>query len=365
MPKGRGIDKIFLSSTIILLVVGFLIFISASMRMLAIDGADFSSLAFKQFFGIVIGLIACFVFTKIHYRFLRKYALIIFILSIIFTCLVFVPGLGTDLNTFAKRWISLFGFTFQPVNVLNMGFVIYWAAWLSFVKEKVTDMKYSLLPLLIILGVVGSILLSQPDTDSFFVICGTGIAMLILAGGRMKHVLVLGLVGIACLTTLAFMRPYVMERLQTFITPSANSLTSGYQVQQSIITIGSGQFFGRGWGQSIQKYKFLPQSINDSIFAVLGEELGFLGCIFVIALFIFFAFRGFRISIRAPDSFSGLLVSGIVILVIGQSFINIASTLDIIPFSGIPLAFFSQGGASIMTILAEIGIVLNISKFTK
>jgi cell division protein FtsW len=156
-----------------------------------------------------------------------------------------------------------------------------------------------------------------------------------------------------------------MSRLQTYINPSANSQTSGYQIQQSLIAVGSGQVFGKGLGQSIQKYKFLPESISDTIFAVLAEEGGFVGSVVVIFLFLFFVFRGFRIAIRSPDTFGGLLVVGIVILTILQSFTNIASVLGIIPFSGLPLAFFSQGGTAMLMVLVQIGIVLNVSKFGK
>ncbi len=226
-------------------------------------------------------------------------------------------------------------------------------------------MKYGLLPLILILAAIGLLLLSEPDTDSFIIIGLTGMIMLLLAGGKVKHFFMLGAIAVACVVVLAFVRPYLMSRIKSFINPSAHSLTSGYQLQQSLIAIGSGEFFGRGLGQSIQKYKFLPESISDSIFAVLGEELGFVGSVIAIGLFLFFIFRGFRISIRAPDSFSGLLVAGIVILITIQSFTNIASILGIIPFSGIPLAFFSQGGTSMLIMLLEIGIILNISKFAK
>ena len=142
-------------------------------------------------------------------------------------------------------------------------------------------------------------------------------------------------------------------------------LTSGYQIQQSLIAVGSGQVFGKGLGQSVQKYKFLPESISDTIFAVLAEEGGFIWCVLIIVVFLLFVFRGFRIAIRSPDIFGGLLVVGIVILTILQSFINIASVLGIIPFSGLPLAFFSQGGTAMLMVLVEIGIILNISKFEK
>lgn len=365
MKKSLGVDKVFLFSVIFLTAIGFAVFLSASMGILAKDSAQFSSITFKQaFFGIILGFIFCFIFSKIDYKILKKYALIIFVFSLLLTTLVFVPKIGLSLNG-AKRWLVIFGMSFQPVALLNIGFIIYWSAWLSFVKDKVRQFKYGPLPLLIILCLIGIVLLFQPDTDSFLVMCFTGIIMLIIAGGKFKHILFLGLIGIVCLTTLAFSRPYIMSRIQSYFYPAENSLSSGYQLQQSLIAVGSGQVFGRGFGQSIQKFKFLPESISDSIFAVLGEELGFVGCVFIIGSFLFLVFRGFKISIRAPDSFGGLLVAGIVILIMFQSFINIASAVGIIPISGIPLAFFSQGGTAMFLVLAQIGIVLNVSRYYK
>jgi cell division protein FtsW len=365
MTKSFGVDKIFLFSVIFLTAIGFAVFLSASMGILAKDSVQFSSITFKQaFFGIILGFFVCFIFSKINYKVLKKNALIFFIFSLILVSLVFIPEIGLSLNG-AKRWISIFGFSFQPVALLNLGFVVYWSAWLSFVKDKVQQFKYGPLPLLIILSIIGSLLLLQPDTDSFLVICFAGIVMLIVAGGKFKHILFIGILGIVCLAILVFSRPYIMSRIESYFNPSVNSLSSGYQLQQSLIAVGSGQIFGRGFGQSIQKFKFLPESISDSIFAVLGEELGFVGCIFILCLFLFLVFRGFRIAIRAPDSFGGLLVVGIVIIIMFQSLINITSVLGIIPISGIPLAFFSQGGTAMFLVLAQIGIVLNVSKYVK
>jgi len=360
----KSIDKVFLGTVIALLVIGFVIFISASMGILAKDSAQFNSIVSKQiFFGIIFGLISCFIFSKINYKIYKKYSLFIFIVSIIFASLVFIPSLGTNLNTFANRWISLFGFTFQPVAVLNIGFIISWSAWLSAIREKVATFKLGFLPLIILISITGGLLLSQPDTDSFVILCVTFIVMFIVSGGKKRYVAILGILGIVCLAVLAFTRPYVMSRIETYIHPGDNSQTSSYQIQQSLIAVGSGQVFGKGLGQSIQKYKFLPESISDTIFAVLAEEGGFVYCVLVIAIFLFFVLRGFRIAIRSPDTFGGLLVVGIVILTILQSFTNIASVLGIIPFSGLPLAFFSQGGTAMLLVLTQVGIVLNVSKF--
>ncbi len=363
--KNESVDRFFLTINIILLVIGFTIFLSASLGILANDSAQFSSIVFKQvFFGIILGLVACFIFSRINYKILKKYSLAIFIFSAILTILVFIPHIGATING-ARRWIILWGFSFQPTSVLSFGFIVYWATWLSYAKEKVSELKYGILPLIAMLSLTGILLLLEPDTDSFIVLGMTGVAMLWFAGGKLRHVIYLGIAAIVCVAILALARPYVMSRLKSFIDPSANSQTSGYQLQQSSIAIGSGEMFGKGLGQSIQKYKFLPESISDSVFAVLGEELGFIGSVGVIILFLIFIFRGLRIAISAPDSFGGLLVSGIVILITVQSFTNIASILGIIPFSGIPLAFFSQGGTSMLVMLAEIGIVLNVSRFSK
>jgi cell division protein FtsW len=364
--NSKGIDKVFLGIVIILMVIGFTIFVSASMGILAKNSTQFASVVFKQiFFGIILGGLACFIFAKIDYKILKKYALYILVGSMIFTALVFVPHIGTNLNTFAKRWISICGFSFQPVEILNIGVIVYWAAWLSSIKEKVSTFKFGFVPLLVIMGIVGALLLAQPDTDSFVIICIALISMFIIAGGKIKYVFILGTLGIICITILAFARPYVMSRIQTFIHPSADSQNAGYQVQQSLIAVGSGEIFGKGLGQSIQKYQFLPESISDTIFAVLGEELGFVGCVSIIILFLFFVFFGFRIAIKSVDPFGGLLVFGIVILTILQSFINIASVLGIVPFSGLPLAFFSQGGTAMFMILVQVGIILSVSRFNK
>ncbi len=365
MSRNSSVDKIFLFSIFGLVVFGFIIFMSASMGLLATSSAEFGATAFKQaFFGIILGLLACFLFSKIPYKFFKKYAFVIFLISLAVTCAVFIPHIGARING-ARRWIILAGLSFQPVALLNIGFVTYWAAWLSSAKDKVSSIKFGLLPLLVILGIIGVPLLLQPDTDSFLIICLAGIIMLLAAGGKFRHIVVLGIIGLIGISAIALVRPYVMSRIETYVHPSENVLTSGYQVQQSLIAIGSGEFFGRGLGQSIQKYNFLPESVSDSIFAVLGEELGFVGCVTVIALLLFFIFRGFRIAVKAPDSFSGLLVVGIVIIIAIQSFVNIGSTIGIVPFSGIPLAFFSQGGTSMLVMLAELGIVLNISTFEK
>lgn len=363
--KIKKVDKLFLVTVIFLAVAGFSVFASASISLLAKGGAKFSSIAFNQsFFGLFLGSIACFALSRIHYRVWRKYALYIFMISLVMTLLVFAPKIGVGLNG-ARRWLSIGGVSFQPAEFLKIGFIIYFAAWLSGIKDKVATFKYGLLPFLVLLSVIGAIMLKQPDTDGLVVIALAGLGIFITAGARWRDLLILVLILFIAIATTAYFRPYIMDRFTTFFHPANDARGSGYQIQQSLNAIGSGQMFGRGFGQSIQKFKFLPESIGDSIFAVAGEEFGFLGSSFIIFAFIFFTYRGLKIALKSPDMFGGLLVVGIVILVVSQSFINIASMLGVIPLSGLPLVFFSQGGTSMFLTMAEMGIILNVSRYRK
>ncbi|MEK7589917.1 MAG: putative peptidoglycan glycosyltransferase FtsW, partial [Patescibacteria group bacterium] len=358
-------DRPFLITVIILVVAGFFIFTSASLGLLARDGARFSSVAFSQFFlGIFLGAIALLITTKIKYTFWRKYAFYIFIASAIATLLVFIPWLGVSSGG-AQRWLD-FGFvTFQPAEMLKIGFVIYFAAWLTNAKDKLHTIGHGIIPFIVLLAITGAILLSQPNTGTFLVILTTGIAMFIAAGARWRDIFVLGGIAGICLTALVYIRPYVKTRILTFIHPASDALGSGWQIKQSLIAVGSGEIFGRGFGQSVQKFQYLPEPVGDSIFAVAAEEFGFIGSAIIITLFLFLAFRGLKIATKAPDNFSGLMVVGIVILIVSQSFINIGSMLGVMPLTGLPLLFISHGGSAFLFALAEIGIVLNISKFRK
>jgi cell division protein FtsW len=345
--------------------LGFLIFSSASLGLLSKNGIKYANVAFSQtIYGLFLGSIACFITSQIHYSFYKKYAFYIFLAGIFATLLVFAPIIGVE-HGGAKRWLYL-GFTsFQPSELLKISFIIYLSSWMANIKNKIETFSYGFIPLTIMFSIVGLILLAQPDTDTFAVMCAAGLSVFIIAGGRWRHTILFVVLGIIGITIIAFARPYVMTRIQTFINPEQNTQGSSYQIQQSLIAIGSGGLVGRGFGQSIQKFNFLPEPIGDSIFAVAGEEFGFVGSTGIVLLFVLFTLRGLKIAKNAPDIFSRLMVSGIVIMIISQAFINISSMVGIFPLSGIPLPFISQGGTALFFALAEVGIILNISKFTK
>ena len=363
--KKTGIDKIFFGIVITLIVIGVIMFTSASLGILAKNEAKFYSVIFAQFaFGLGGGLIALYIGFKIPYKFWREYSLLIFIASIIVTALVFVPSLGS-LHGGARRWINIFGVSFQPVEFLKIGFIMYFAAWLSWVKNRIGDLRFSVLPLLILVSIITVVLLKQPDTKSIILIILTALCMLFVSGVPWKYIL--GIIGVSLLgcIILVALKPYLMERINTFVNPNQNSSGSSYQLQQSLIAIGSGGVFGRGLGQSIQKFNYLPEPQGDSIFAVLGEELGFMGTFILICLYVAFALRGYKIAYNAPDSFSKLLVIGIITMITAQSFMNIASIIGLFPLTGVPLVFISHGGTALLLSLGMIGIVLNISRAPK
>ncbi len=360
-----SVDRTLLILTVTLVVVGFFIFSSASLGLLAREGARFSGVAVNQLlFGIIGGLIIMGITSMIHYRFWRQYAFYIGLFAAFLTLAVFIPGLGFE-HGGARRWIQIGSFSFQPAEIFKVAFVIYIATWLSGMKNTVKSLVYGTLPFAGFLAAGALILLLQPDTDTFLIMAAAAMVIFIIAGGNIRDVSLMILAGVLLIVVLAFMRPYVKERILTFVDPARDPQGAGYQINQSLIAIGSGGIFGRGYGQSIQKFEYLPEPIGDSIFAVYGEEFGFVGSFLLLTLFVSFTIRGYRIASRAPDLFGMLLVAGLVTLIIAQSFLNIASMLGLAPLSGLPLPFISHGGTALLVTLASVGIILNVSKYQK
>lgn len=363
--KKIKVDIPFLISIIILVVAGYLIFASASLGLLSTQTAKYSNVAFNQtFFGLFLGTVFCIITSQIDYKIYRKYSFFLFIASVLATLLVFVPDIGLA-HGGASRWIDLKFLSFEPSEFLKIGFILFFSAWLARVKDKSKTFKYGFLPFMVLMAIIGIILLKQPDTDTFLIIVFSGLAIFLTAGGRWRYVFISATVGVLLIAGLAFTKPYVMSRINTFINPGDNALGSGYQIQQSLIAIGSGGVFGRGFGQSIQKFNVLPEPIGDSIFAVSGEEFGFIGEVCIILIFIFFSFRGLKIADKIPDNFGRLTVVGIVILIVSQAFVNIGAMVGVLPLSGITLPFISHGGTALFMTLGEVGIILNISKSQK
>ena len=360
--RNKNYDKVFLITVCLMILAGLFILVSASMGLLSREGASFSSIVIKQMaLGLGPGIVLFLIASRIHYKKWKRFALPLFIFSFLLMLLVFEPHLGFS-HGGAKRWISLGSFTFQPSEILKFAFIIYLASWLSSRKDDVKSFKFGFLPFLIITGFVGALLVLEPDIGTLGVIAITAALMFFVAGGRFSQVALLIFLGVAVLYVLILIKPHAMSRVTVFLNPSVDPQGIGYQLRQSLIGIGSGGIFGRGFGMSIQKFNYLPEPIGDSIFAVFAEEFGFIGSLFLLGLFLFFLYRSFRIVMRSSDSFARLLGSGIVMLIIIQSFINIGSIIGIVPLTGLPLIFISQGGSALAMALASMGILLNISK---
>ncbi|MDZ7726175.1 MAG: putative peptidoglycan glycosyltransferase FtsW [Candidatus Campbellbacteria bacterium] len=362
-PKKRA-DRWFLAIVVTTVLFGFFVFMSAALGLYARDGATFSSVMQTQIIGVLSGFIFLIIASNIPYTFWRRMAMPIFVISTILMAVVLLPNVGF-LHGGSSRWIYLGPLSFQPADLYKIAVVILYAALIAKHKKNIANFKYAVIPLLIIFGISGLLLILQPKIGTLVVIAITMFAMFITSGARAKHIALLLTILLPVLIAMLFLFPYARERIDTFLNPSENTMDESYQIQQSLIAVGSGGVFGRGYGQSIQKFSFLPEPISDSVFAVAAEEFGFIGGVIIIALVTLFTYRGLIIAIRAPDLFARLLVLGLVILISSQSFINIAAMIGLAPLTGMPLVFISHGGTAMLTALGSVGIILNVSKYSK
>lgn len=358
----KGVDKTFLTITVLLIVLGLFIFISASLGVLAKDESKFFNILINQLvLGLGAGSLLVFIVFKTPIQFWKNNAFFVLIGAILLSILVYIPGVGFE-HAGARRWVSLGPVSFQPAEFLKIAIVLYAAGWFSWVKNKIVRPGASLLPLLGMIGLCGALLLPQPDTKSLILITVSLVAIAYVAGMQWKHIGYVALFAVGTLVFLALTRPYVMDRIETFIHPDTDELGSSYQVIQSHIAIGSGRLLGRGLGQSVQKFSYLPEPQGDSVFAVVGEEFGFVGSTLLILLFTGFVLRGYHIASKTKDLFSKYLVVGIITLIGAQSFMNIASIIGVFPLTGVPLVFVSHGGTSLMLSIGMAAMVLKISK---
>lgn len=309
----------------------------------------------EQAISAAIGLTAFFVISRIKYTFWEKMALPLFFVSLGLLIVVLLQSFGISALG-ARRWISIGPVNFQPSEIIKFAICVYFA--------KVAASKKSPLSYFIPLALVAGLIMLQPDLGTTLIVLIIGFAQIFVADVNLLYVLESVGVGIIGTIILIITSPYRKERLLTFFENTADPLGSSYHIRQILLAIGSGGIFGVGFGASRQKYLFLPEASTDSIFAVIAEELGLIGALAIIFLFLFFIIRGLKIAKNAPDRFSSVLAVGICAWIGGQAFLNIGSMVSLVPLTGIPLPFISYGGSSLVMILSACGILLNISKFT-
>lgn len=352
-------DRMFFVLVLTIALAGFAIFSSATLGLLARESSSVSKdIMLQAGLGLGLGLLALFVARRVPLTRVRQAAPYIYALTLILTALVFVPGIGLHANG-ATRWIDVRFTTFQPAEFLKIGFVLALAWWLAPRSRQFTNPRVGLIPLLAILLPSAALLIAQPNTSTTILLIVTGAAMYFVAGAPLRDFGLLALFAVIAFGAVVIARPYVLERIQTFIHPSANSLGSGYQIQQSLIAIGSGGIAGRGFGQSVEKFNYLPEPGGDSVFAVFAEETGFVGASLLLALFLALAARGIVIAGDSRELFGGLIAFGFSFLIIVQTFINICAMLGIIPLTGLPLPFVSHGGTALLAVLIMCGLILN------
>lgn len=367
MPSRKKYDKVFLITVIILLLFGFFILSSASLGLAAKTNKNSYFPVLKQIIlGGGVGLILFFITSRIDYKKWKKIALPLFIFSFFLTLLVFVPYFGLE-HGGAKRWLTLGNYTFQPSELLKFSFIVYLSSWLAKRGSEICSLKTGLLPFLTIVSFVSLLMIKQPDIGTLGIMVLSGIFLFFLAGGKIIQIGLIILLGLIFVSSLTFFSPYhyMVDRITVFFDSSHDALGKGYQINQTKIAIGSGGLWGLGFGQGLSKFNYLPEPTGDSIFAIIGEEFGFVGSVTLILLFLLFFYQALKIANHAPDIFGRLLASGIAILIIVQSFINMYAVVGLIPLTGLPLIFISQGGSSLALTLAEVGIILNISKHKK
>jgi cell division protein FtsW len=359
----KGADLFLLTIFLLLLTFGLLILASVSAPISQEKfGEGFYYLRHQIIFGLIPGLILLLIFYKIDLNSLKKYSPILLLMALVLTSLVFIPKIGIKIRGGA-RWIGIGPFSFQPSEFLKLAFIIYLAAWLdSQTKTKNKNFAQTLIAFLIILSLISLILIAQPDVSTLGIIFATALTMFFLSKTPIWQTFLILVLAILIFVPLIQVAPYRFFRILTFLNPDFDPMGIGYQVKQALIAIGSGKIFGLGLGLSQQKFGILPQSFSDTIFAIFAEETGFLGCSFLIFLYLMFLWRSFKIGKEKKENFEKLLAFGISFWICFQAFINIGAMIKILPLSGIPLPFLSYGGSHLISEMIAVGILLKISK---
>jgi cell division protein FtsW len=357
-------DFILIVLTLSLLTIGLIMVYSASAVWASYKFDDSFFFAKRQLLFAGLGVCAMFVIMNIDYWTWRKWSKSLIIICFVLLVLVLVPGVGMTRNG-STSWIGVGAFSIQPSEFMKLAMIAFLSKYLADNQKKITSFKKGLMPSLGLVFLAFGIIMLQPDLGTGTVMVGTCIVMIFVAGARISHFAYLGLVGVAGFVALVASAPYRIKRITSFLDPWEDPLGSGFQVIQSLYAIGPGGLLGMGLGQSRQKFFYLPEPQTDFIFAILAEELGFIGGSIVLILFALLLWRGVRIALGAPDLYGSFLAIGVISMVAIQVMINIGVVTNLIPVTGITLPFLSYGGSSLTLMLAAVGVLLNVSRHSR
>ena len=360
MARRYAPDFALFSSTLVLLVVGLVMVFSAS----AVYAGELYGkpwiFLLKQLLWVGFGVAGVFVVLQVDYRRLRQPASIFTALFLVSSMLVGVLFMEVSRNT--HRWLKLGSFSLQPSEFSKLVLILFLAYFLERQQKVINDFRRTLLPAGLITGVLFVLVVIEPDLGTAALLALIAVAMFYVAGLHLRYLFFAGVVSVPVLAFLIALKPYRLERVKAFLDPTSDPQGTGFQAIQSILAVGSGGVTGAGLMQGQQKLFYLPEAHTDFIYAVVGEELGLWGALLVVVLFGIIAWRGLRISSRAPDLFSRLLAVGVTTMIVGQALINMSVVLALLPTKGIPLPFISYGGSDVLVMLLGMGLLLNISQ---
>lgn len=361
--KTNRIDYILSFSIFILSLIGIVMVLSSTTSF-GLKYGDSLYFLKRHVLYLLLGLLALYMALKIDLKILRKYSFWILLFSMLLLFVVFIPPIGQKISG-AWRWINLYFFSFQPSEITKLALIIFLSNALSNKKNQITGFIRGLLPLLLVVVAVCFLILKEPDLGTSLMIFITSFIMFFIAGAKLSHLAAIVVPGIIAVTGLVVSAPYRLRRVFAFLDPWQDPYNVGFQIIQSLLAVGSGGIFGLGLGNSRQKFFYLPQQYADFILAVFAEELGLIGMVSLLAVFLVFFLRGYKIALEAKEPFQIFLAAGITTLFFVQTFINFSVVLGLLPTTGLPLPFVSYGGTSLIVNFFAVGILLNISRERK
>lgn len=358
----RGVDVVLFACVLALAAVGLVMVYSAS-SILAYDRLDDSAYFLKrQTAWVALGLGAMWLARSIHYPRLRRLTIPLLLVAAALMVLVLVPAFGRVAGG-ARRWIAVGPASFQPVEIAKIALVLYVAHFATRRGLEVRNLRHGVLPPLAIAAGLAALALLQPDMGSALVLGGIAIGALFLGGARVAHLVAAVALALPLVAAAVLAAPYRLQRVMAFLDPWRDPQGAGFHIIQSLLAFGSGGILGVGLGASRQKFFYLPESHTDFIYAILGEELGLLGTLCVLALYGLFAYRGLRIARAAPDRYGAVLAAGITASITGQALLNMGVATGVLPVAGVPLPLVSAGGSSLAVTMVQVGVLLNISQY--
>ena len=363
MPRKLRPDFVLFGAAIVLLSAGVVMVYSASAIVAGDRLHDPYIFLKKQLVWAALGGAVLWLALRVDYRFLERLTVPLLVIALALLVAVLIPPFGQSING-TRRWIRLGAASFQPVELAKLALVIYLAGYLANRREQLHDFRRGVLPPLLVAGALAGLVLLQPDLGNCLALVTVTFALLFVAGTRVRYLLLVIAPAVPVLIALVWMAPYRLRRITAFIDPWQDPRGSGFQIIQSWLALGGGGWLGRGIGESRQKLFYLPESHTDFIFAIIGEELGFVGAVAIVALFAVLVWRGLRVGLRAPDAFGSYLALGITVLIATQTLVNIGVVTGVLPTKGLPLPFISFGGSALVVTLGATGVLLNISQHT-